>query len=134
MTELNENDCTAPRIYRKRTKPKKKTNTKQMTMYDYAASISYKNKQFYSSLDNTTTTKTITKAGKRPLTVKTIELYSELFDFFLIKEHKPSSSISKKSNVVIYKDLSPRPPPDFVDNLLQYLDERSRNMTDLQNN
>lgn len=74
MTELNENDCTAPRIIRKRTKPKKKNNGKQMTMYDYASSISYKHKQFYSSLDNTITTKTITKGQKRSLTVKKIEL------------------------------------------------------------
>ena len=42
-------------------KIKKKTNTKQMTMYDYASSISYRHKQFYSSLDNSTTTKTIIK-------------------------------------------------------------------------
>ncbi len=74
MTEFNENDCTAPRIIRKRVKNKKKANTKQMTMYDYASSISYKHKQFYSSLDNTTTTKTIIKGQKRPLKVNRIQL------------------------------------------------------------
>jgi hypothetical protein len=70
LIEFNENDCTAPRIIRKQTKPKKKTNAKQTTMYDYASSISYKHKQFYSSLDNTTTTKMIIKGQKRSLTVK----------------------------------------------------------------
>lgn len=70
LIEFNENDCTAPRIIHKRTKPKNKTNAKQTTMYDYASSISYKHKQFYSSLDNTTTTKMIIKGQKRSLTVK----------------------------------------------------------------
>jgi hypothetical protein len=69
LFEFHENDCTAPRIIRKRTKTKKKITAKQMTMYDYASSISYKHKQFYSSLDNTTTTKTIIKGQKRSLTV-----------------------------------------------------------------
>jgi hypothetical protein len=69
LFEFHENDCTAPRIIRKRTKTKKKSNEIQMTMYDYASSISYKHKQFYSSLDNTTTTKTIIKGQKRSLTV-----------------------------------------------------------------
>jgi hypothetical protein len=111
LTEFNENDCTAPRIYRKRAKSKKKTNTKQTTMYDYASSISHKYKQFYSSLDNSITTKTITKEQKRPL-------------------YEQSLSISKKSKVMIYEDLSPKPSPDFVDNLLRYLDERSQNKTE----
>ena len=76
LTELTENDCTAPRRNRKRSKSKKKNQTKQTTMYDYAASISYKHKQFYSSLDNTTTTKTITKRQKRSWTVRERSFYS----------------------------------------------------------
>jgi hypothetical protein len=71
--ELNESDCSAPRIIRKRTKIKKKISEKQMTMYDYASSISYKNKRFYSSLDNTITTKTIIKGQKRSLIVSRIK-------------------------------------------------------------
>jgi hypothetical protein len=43
-------------------------------MYDYASSISYRHKQFYSSLDNTITTKTIIKGQKRSLTVNEIKL------------------------------------------------------------
>jgi len=74
LIEFNENDCTAPRIIRKRIKTKQKNNnTKQKTMYDYASSISYKHQQFYSSLSNTTTTKTIIKEPKRSLTVKRIK-------------------------------------------------------------
>lgn len=73
LIEFNETDCTAPKIIRKRIKPKKKINSKQMTMYDYASSISYKHKHFYSSLDNTITTKTIIKGQKRSLTVKKIK-------------------------------------------------------------
>ena len=72
--DLTENDCTAPRTIRKRIQPKKKSTAKQMTMYDYASSISYRHKQFYSSLDNTTTTKTITKGRKRSSMVKTSSL------------------------------------------------------------
>ncbi len=55
-----------------------------MTMYDYASSISYKHKQFYSSLDNTTTTKTIIKGQKRPLIVKKINLLINILLFFCI--------------------------------------------------
>ncbi len=110
MTEFNENDCTAPRTYRKRTKQKKKTNSVQTTMYDYALSISYKNRHFYSSLDNTITTKTITKVQKRP-------------------SCEQSSTMSKKSKDMIHEDLSPKTSPDFADNLVQYLDQRSRNKT-----
>jgi hypothetical protein len=69
LFEFHENDCAAPRIIHKQTKTKKQITEKQMTMYDYASSISYKHKQFYSSLDNTTTTKTIIKGQKRSLTV-----------------------------------------------------------------
>ncbi len=74
LIEFNENDCTAPRISRKRTKTKRKINVKQTTMYDYASSISYRHKQFYSSLDNTITTKTIIKGQKRLLTVNKIKI------------------------------------------------------------
>jgi hypothetical protein len=84
LIEFNENDCTAPRIIRKQTKPKKKTNAKQTTMYDYASSISYKHKQFYSSLDNTTTTKMIIKGQKRSLTVKQIPIVNLLMNIFFL--------------------------------------------------
>jgi hypothetical protein len=66
LIELNENDCTAPRTT---IKSKVKVNSKQMTMYDYASSVSYKHQRFYSSLDNTITAKTIVKRQKRPLNV-----------------------------------------------------------------
>lgn len=70
LDDLTENDCTAPRVIRKRAKPKKKSIGKQMTMYDYASSISYKHKQFYSSLDNSITSKTIIKGQKRSFMVR----------------------------------------------------------------
>ncbi|CAM4747753.1 unnamed protein product [Rotaria magnacalcarata] len=108
LFELNENDCTAPKVNRKRAKPKKKMNGKQTTMYDYASTVSHKHKEFYSSLDNTTTTKTIIKRQKRSLT-----------------DCLPASSISKKTKTSEY-DNSSSTPPDFIDNLLRYLDERSR--------
>ena len=78
-----------------------------MTMYDYASSISYKHKHFYSSLDNTTTTKTIIKGQKRSLI-----------------DPQSSSPISKKSKII---DST---PPDFIDKLLKYLDERSHHSTE----
>ncbi|CAF3687444.1 unnamed protein product [Adineta steineri] len=114
LTEFDENDCTAPRISRKRPKNRKKNNTKQMTMYDYASSISYRHKQFYSSLDNTTTTKTIIKGEKRPLT-----------------EYQQLALVSKKLKTDNNNNkLSSSTPPDLVDNLLRYLDERSRPTTE----
>jgi len=36
-----------------------------MTMYDYASSVSFRYKQFYSSLTNTTSTATVVKGQKR---------------------------------------------------------------------
>ncbi|UJR27138.1 hypothetical protein I4U23_008437 [Adineta vaga] len=113
LTNFNEDDCTAPRIYKKRTKNRKITHTKQMTMYDYVSSVSYRHKQFYSSLDNKTTSKTITKEKKRSLMDST---------------HQPVV-ISKKSKTNEYvKSSLPSTPPDLIDNLLRYLDERSHNV------
>ncbi|CAF0907886.1 unnamed protein product [Rotaria sordida] len=111
LFEFNENDCTAPKKNRKRTKTIKKIHIKQMTMYDYASTVSYKHKQFYSSLDNTTTTKTIIKGQKRSLT-----------------EYQELSSISKKTKTTEFDNLSSSSstPPDLIDSLLRYLDERSR--------
>lgn len=70
MTEFHETDCTAPRVpphNRKmlKAKKKKKSTAKQTTMYDYASTVSYKHQEFYSSLDNSTTMKTITRGQKR---------------------------------------------------------------------
>ncbi|CAF2647367.1 unnamed protein product [Rotaria sp. Silwood2] len=115
LFEFNENDCTAPKINRKRTKTIKKIHVKQMTMYDYASSVSYKHKQFYSSLDNTITTKTIIKGQKRSLT-----------------EYQTLSPISKKMKTTEFDNLSSSSStqPDFIDNLLRYLDERSRCKTE----
>ena len=112
MFEFNENDCTAPHTIRKRPRSKKKVQGKQMTMYDYASTVSYKHKQFYSSLDNSTTSKTIIKGQKRPLILK------------------DSSFNPKKPKTMDYEALSPKPSPDFIDNLLQYLDKRSRTPPD----
>ncbi|CAF3449813.1 unnamed protein product [Rotaria sp. Silwood1] len=114
LFEFNEKDCTAPKINRKRTKTIRKIHAKQMTMYDYASSVSYKHKQFYSSLDNTTTTKTIIKGQKRSLT-----------------EYPALSPISKRMKTTEFDNLSSSStPPDFIDSLLRYLDERSRQKTE----
>ncbi|CAF3714204.1 unnamed protein product [Rotaria socialis] len=108
LFEFNENDCTAPKVNRKRAKTKKKMNGKQTTMYDYASTVSRKHKEFYSSLDNTTTVKTIIKGQKRSL-----------------PDYPPAPPISKKTKTSAYNNSSST-PPDFIDNLLRYLDERSR--------
>lgn len=68
LIEFHENDCTAPRVIRptrKVIKGKRKTVSKQTTMYEYAASVSYQHKEFYSSWDNSTTKQIITKGQKR---------------------------------------------------------------------
>lgn len=65
ITEFNETDCTNPKVQRKFIRAKKKLSEKQTTMYDYASSVAYENRQFYSSLDNTETSKTIIKGQKR---------------------------------------------------------------------
>ena len=63
LIEFTETDCTSPQqdLVRKRAKPR----SKQMTMYDYASSVSFRYKQFYSSLTNTTSTATVVKGQKR---------------------------------------------------------------------
>lgn len=96
LVEFTETDCTSPsNPVRKRAKP---ARSKQTTMYDYATSVSFKYKEFYSSLDNTISAKTVTKGQKRPLTTDQCSM----------------STKKSKSSV------------DFIDNLLRYLDERSR--------
>ena len=78
LIEFTENDCTAPKVRRPPTKAKRKVTKKQTTMYDYASSVSYRHRQFYSSLDNTVTTKTIVKGDKRPLTVGPVGVTMDL--------------------------------------------------------
>lgn len=81
-------------------------------MYDYAASVSYKHTQFYSSLDNTIKQKTIVKEQKRSLTD--------------VKDYELSSSKSKKPRTIDYDNSSSQTTPDLIDNLIRYLDERNR--------
>ena len=99
------------RVVRKPVKPRrnKKTKDKQMTMYDYASSISYRHKQFYSSLDNTTSAKTIVRGTKRPHPVGN-------------SDGLPSSKSTSYVNDDVHSLLT---PPDFIDHLLRYLDQRS---------
>lgn len=78
LIEFTEKDCTAPKVRRPPTKAKRKVTKKQTTMYDYASSVSYRHRQFYSSLDNTVTTKTIVKGDKRPLTVGSVGVEMDL--------------------------------------------------------
>ena len=97
-------------MWRQKGRPSVRLWTTQTTMYDYASSVSYRHKQFYSTLDNTVTSKTIVKGEKRPLTVGIFDGTRDSLVFIYPQESQDSSPICKKSKTVGYIRPSSSPP------------------------